>query len=133
MQREKGRPHGRLALRGVAQLDQQCAEDGLDQSECDRCDGCGAGELTLGLRYNEFYDLGYWNWRNIVEISSGETVAYEALSRGPQGSKLERPDLLFAAARVAFEGHARRLAATTSRRRTPSIPGRRSPPSAART
>ena len=37
----------------------------------------------------------------IVEISSGETVAYEALSRGPQGSQLERPDLLFAAAAAA--------------------------------
>lgn len=37
----------------------------------------------------------------IVEISSGETVAFEALSRGPQGSPLERPDLLFAAASAA--------------------------------
>lgn len=37
----------------------------------------------------------------IVEISSGETVGYEALSRGPRGSQLERPDLLFAAAAAA--------------------------------
>lgn len=37
----------------------------------------------------------------IVEITSGETVAYEALSRGPKGSSLERPDALFAAAAAA--------------------------------
>lgn len=37
----------------------------------------------------------------IVEIGTGETVAYEALSRGPRGSSLERPDQLFAAAQAA--------------------------------
>lgn len=37
----------------------------------------------------------------IVEIATGETVAYEALTRGPQGSRLERPDALFAAAATA--------------------------------
>ncbi len=37
----------------------------------------------------------------IVTIATGETVAYEALSRGPRGSSLERPDRLFAAARAA--------------------------------
>jgi len=36
----------------------------------------------------------------IVELDSGAVVAYEALARGPQGP-LERPDLLFAAARAA--------------------------------
>ncbi len=36
----------------------------------------------------------------IVELDTGRVVAYEALARGPQGP-LERPDLLFAAARAA--------------------------------
>src|SRR3712207_2761453 len=36
----------------------------------------------------------------IVDLDSGAVVAYEALARGPQGP-LERPDLLFAAARDA--------------------------------
>ncbi len=37
----------------------------------------------------------------IVEIASAETIAYEALSRGPRGSSLEWPDALFAAAHAA--------------------------------
>ncbi|WP_104529966.1 EAL domain-containing protein [Blastococcus saxobsidens] len=37
----------------------------------------------------------------IVELDTGRVVAHEALARGPQGSSLERPDLLFAAAREA--------------------------------
>ena len=36
----------------------------------------------------------------IVDLDSGRVVAYEALARGPEG-ELERPDLLFAAARQA--------------------------------
>lgn len=36
----------------------------------------------------------------IVELDTGRVVAYEALARGPEGP-LERPDLLFAAARAA--------------------------------
>ncbi len=36
----------------------------------------------------------------IVELDTGRVVAYEALARGPKGP-LERPDLLFAAARAA--------------------------------
>lgn len=36
----------------------------------------------------------------IVELDSGSVVAYEALARGPAGSSLERPDVLFAAARA---------------------------------
>lgn len=36
----------------------------------------------------------------IIELDTGRVVAYEALARGPQGP-LERPDLLFAAAREA--------------------------------
>ncbi|MCY1145566.1 EAL domain-containing protein [Actinoplanes sp. Pm04-4] len=37
----------------------------------------------------------------LVEISTGRVLGYEALSRGPAGSPWERPDDLFAAARVA--------------------------------
>jgi PAS domain S-box-containing protein len=36
----------------------------------------------------------------IVALDTGDVVAYEALARGPEG-RLERPDLLFAAARAA--------------------------------
>ncbi len=35
----------------------------------------------------------------LIELDTGRVAGYEALSRGPQGSALERPDLLFAAAR----------------------------------
>jgi diguanylate cyclase (GGDEF)-like protein/PAS domain S-box-containing protein len=37
----------------------------------------------------------------IVEIVSGDVVAYEALARGPEGSALHRPDRLFATAVAA--------------------------------
>lgn len=37
----------------------------------------------------------------IVEILSGDVVAYEALARGPEGSPLQRPDRLFATAAAA--------------------------------
>lgn len=37
----------------------------------------------------------------IVDLDSGETVAFEALARGPAGSALATPDALFAAARAA--------------------------------
>src|SRR3954454_7402611 len=40
-------------------------------------------------------------YQPIVDLDTGEVVAYEALARGPEGSPLERPDLLFAAAREA--------------------------------
>jgi len=38
-------------------------------------------------------------YQPIVDLDTGAVVAYEALARGPEGSPLERPDLLFAAAR----------------------------------
>jgi EAL domain-containing protein (putative c-di-GMP-specific phosphodiesterase class I) len=38
-------------------------------------------------------------YQPIVDRRSGEIVGYEALARGPEGDALERPDVLFAAAR----------------------------------
>ncbi len=38
-------------------------------------------------------------YQPIVRLADRRVVAYEALARGPAGSRLERPDLLFAAAR----------------------------------
>lgn len=40
-------------------------------------------------------------YQPIVDIDTEAVVAYEALARGPEGSPLERPDLLFAVARRA--------------------------------
>ncbi|MET0600682.1 MAG: diguanylate cyclase [Baekduia sp.] len=40
-------------------------------------------------------------YQPIVELGSGETLGYEALARGPEGSPLHRPDRLFAAATAA--------------------------------
>ena len=37
----------------------------------------------------------------IIELETGRVVAYEALTRGPEGSALQRPDRLFAAASAA--------------------------------
>jgi EAL domain-containing protein (putative c-di-GMP-specific phosphodiesterase class I) len=37
----------------------------------------------------------------LVDLYTDETVGYEALARGPRGSRLARPDVLFEAARVA--------------------------------
>jgi EAL domain-containing protein (putative c-di-GMP-specific phosphodiesterase class I) len=39
-------------------------------------------------------------YQPIVQLATGQTVAYEALARGPQGSPLESPLQLFAAART---------------------------------
>lgn len=46
-------------------------------------------------------------YQPIVDLSTGEPVAYEALLRGPEGSPLHLPGALFAAARE--EGLSRRL------------------------
>jgi diguanylate cyclase (GGDEF)-like protein/PAS domain S-box-containing protein len=40
-------------------------------------------------------------YQPIVELSSGKTLAYEALARGPEGTPLQRPDRLFATAAAA--------------------------------
>jgi diguanylate cyclase (GGDEF)-like protein/PAS domain S-box-containing protein len=40
-------------------------------------------------------------YQPIVDLASGETLGYEALARGPEGSPLHRPDRLFAAAAAA--------------------------------
>ncbi|HEX4483069.1 MAG TPA: EAL domain-containing protein [Solirubrobacteraceae bacterium] len=40
-------------------------------------------------------------YQPLVDLYSGETIGYEALARGPEGSRLERPDALFEAAQVA--------------------------------
>jgi EAL domain-containing protein (putative c-di-GMP-specific phosphodiesterase class I) len=37
-------------------------------------------------------------YQPVTDLASGAVVAYEALARGPQGTPLERPDALFAAA-----------------------------------
>ncbi len=41
----------------------------------------------------------------IVDLGTGEAVAFEALARGPAGSPLAMPDLLFTAARGAGRVH----------------------------
>jgi EAL domain-containing protein (putative c-di-GMP-specific phosphodiesterase class I) len=38
-------------------------------------------------------------YQPVVELETAAVVAYEALARGPEGSELQRPDLLFQAAR----------------------------------
>ena len=40
-------------------------------------------------------------YQPLVHRASGDLIGYEALARGPEGHALERPDLLFAAAREA--------------------------------
>ncbi len=40
-------------------------------------------------------------YQPLVSLTSGRAVGFEALARGPEGSRLERPDQLFAAAREA--------------------------------
>jgi EAL domain-containing protein (putative c-di-GMP-specific phosphodiesterase class I) len=58
-------------------------------------DDLEAQELDRLLAGGEVYSV----YQPIVELDTGATVGYEALARGPQGGALERPDLLFAAAR----------------------------------
>ena len=53
-----------------------------------------AAELRLILDQNLIRSV----YQPIVDLDTDEVVAYEALARGPVGSALERPDLLFAAA-----------------------------------
>ena len=51
----------------------------------------------------------------LVDLASGDVVAFEALSRGPAGSSLERPDLMLEAAqRVGRLGELDRLCRSTA-------------------
>ncbi|HEY6886313.1 MAG TPA: EAL domain-containing protein [Solirubrobacter sp.] len=56
--------------------------------------------LAAELRRILDQDLVRSVYQPIVDLDSEEVVAYEALARGPEGSPLERPDLLFATARA---------------------------------
>jgi EAL domain-containing protein (putative c-di-GMP-specific phosphodiesterase class I) len=59
-------------------------------------------EATLAAELRRILDHGLVRsvYQPIVDIDSEEVVGYEALARGPEGSTLERPDLLFATARA---------------------------------
>ena len=58
-------------------------------------------EVTLATELRRILDEDLLRsvYQPIVDIDTEEIVAYEALARGPVGSPLERPDLLFATAR----------------------------------
>ena len=58
--------------------------------------GIDAADIDAVLRDGSVRSV----FQPIVELDSGRVVAYEALARGPQGP-LERPDILYAAARSA--------------------------------
>lgn len=76
-------------------------------------------EHTLTTRGNDESDIEQWTsavvavtdflggaavqpvFQPIVDLTTGRTVAYEALARGPRGHHLETPEALFAAARAA--------------------------------
>jgi EAL domain-containing protein (putative c-di-GMP-specific phosphodiesterase class I) len=60
-------------------------------------------QTTLAAELRRILDEGLVRsvYQPIVDIDTLEVVAYEALARGPQGSRLERPDLLFATAHAA--------------------------------
>jgi EAL domain-containing protein (putative c-di-GMP-specific phosphodiesterase class I) len=57
-------------------------------------------QVTLAAELRQILDEGLLRsvYQPIIDIETKEIVAYEALARGPQGSRLERPDLLFATA-----------------------------------
>ncbi|MDA0181311.1 EAL domain-containing protein [Solirubrobacter phytolaccae] len=58
-------------------------------------------EAARAAELREILDAGLIRslYQPIVDLDTREVVGYEALARGPVGSALERPDLLFAAAR----------------------------------
>jgi EAL domain-containing protein (putative c-di-GMP-specific phosphodiesterase class I) len=57
-------------------------------------------DATLASELRRILDAGLVRsvYQPIVDIDTEDVVGYEALARGPQGSTLERPDLLFATA-----------------------------------
>lgn len=60
-------------------------------------------EAARAAELREILDAGLIRslYQPIVDLDTHEVVGYEALARGPVGSPLERPDLLFAAARAS--------------------------------
>jgi EAL domain-containing protein (putative c-di-GMP-specific phosphodiesterase class I) len=59
-----------------------------------------ASEITALMALTEIIKQNIINivFQPIVSLSDGEVLGYEALSRGPKGSSLERPDALFSTA-----------------------------------
>ena len=55
--------------------------------------GCGSATLTLGLRYEELVNRGYWTARNIVEISAGDDVLTAASASGATSLAIKNPQL----------------------------------------
>jgi EAL domain-containing protein (putative c-di-GMP-specific phosphodiesterase class I) len=57
-------------------------------------------QATLAAELRQILEQGLVRsvYQPIVDLDTKEVVAYEALARGPQGSRLERPDRLFATA-----------------------------------
>ncbi len=60
-----------------------------------------AGELDAVLAARDVCSV----FQPIVDLATGDPVAFEALARGPAGSPLAMPDALFAAARSAGRVH----------------------------
>ena len=80
----------------------RCADEALYRAKSDR----GARRtITLGGAAGVAQVLATRAvvpvFQPIVDLASGAVRGYEALARGPEGSALERPDLLFQAARDA--------------------------------
>lgn len=61
-------------------------------SELAHAEAAALAEIIAGRRVRSLY-------QRIVDLDTSETVGYEALARGPEGSILEFPDRMFGAAR----------------------------------
>jgi diguanylate cyclase (GGDEF)-like protein/PAS domain S-box-containing protein len=68
---------------------------GADGRRHDAFDAAGAADELHRILTEEAITPAF---QPIVEIDTGQVVAYEALARGPEGSALQRPDRLFATA-----------------------------------
>ncbi len=85
-------------------------------------DGAPSGDAANFLEEILERDLLRAFFQPIVDLERGVTVGFEALARGPEGSNLERPDHLFAAARAGerladLDRACRRAALDGARRR----------------